>query len=284
MRKAYYDKTSGVDWAGILTSLGTTARDKCAEPNHGFAPDECDEVRRQLQSEVGRRNQVAEYFGPNGLQAPFLRGVQSGALVDLAAIGDQIRSEVKPPPAENGASHVLDVITFMIKIASASSIVCAPCGAAAGGLGGAFGLAAYLTKQDGSPDIIGPKVTTAAAKLGGELFDRYQRVSAYLETEAKIIISDYDKLTEVATRSRSDWALGGDIAGVTNMIRLATRQTIYKALVPVAWPVSTTSAGRRRRPPASSTTPRSGTATAARSCTTSTSSRTPVPVRRSSGG
>src|SRR5206468_936816 len=111
--------------------------------------------------------------------------------------------------------------------------------ALAGGLSGAFGLAGYLTQKDGSPDVVGPQVTTASSKLGGELFDRYKRVASYFTTEAQIVMGDYTKLREVASLAKSDprWRLPPNLFTSTAMLELATRQTAYKALVPVAYPV-----------------------------------------------
>jgi hypothetical protein len=239
VRRAYWEKYVGTSWSTIVARLGNDAtKAKCAKGGEDFTPDDCDKVRQQFELEIGRRNTVEEYFGPRGLQAPFLGGVQGGALVDVAQIGDAIRAAVQPPPADNATSHALSIITFVTKIAGFSAAVCPPCGAVAGGVGGAFGLAAYLTNDDGSPDVVGPQVTAASAKLGGDLFDRYQRVSSYFTTEAKIIMSDWSKMSEVAAVATRDpkWALG-DIATTTETIRLATKQAIYQALVPVAYPI-----------------------------------------------
>ena len=126
------------------------------------------------------------------------------------------------------------------------SLVCTPCGPIAGALGGAFGLAAYLTQQDGSPDVIGPQVTSAATKLGGDLFDRYQRVSAYFTTEAKIIMSDCTKMTEVATavRQRAEVEARCD-PDSAEQIRIATKQADLPGADPRRLPVSSTTSGSR---------------------------------------
>jgi PKD repeat protein len=239
VRKAYYKNYVGTSWATILTRLGNDAtKAKCAQGGPGFTPTECDTVRQQLELEVGRRNTVEAYFGQNGLQGPFLGGVQVAALVDIAAIAEQIRTAVQPPAADNATSNALSIVSFVTKIAGLAGAVFPPAAAVASGVGAGFGLAAYLTHHDGSPDLVGPQVTKAAAGLGGELFDRYQRASAYFTTEAKIIMSDFTKMTDVATVATSDpkWILG-DISTSTESIRQGTKQGIYQSLVPVAYPV-----------------------------------------------
>ena len=236
VRKMYYDRY-GIDWGGILTALSTTAKDECEKTHVGFTPKECEGVRSQLVDEVRRRNQVAEYFGPAGLQAPFVGGGQVGVLADVQTISNEIRADVTVPVANNAVSHVLTIVTGVLKVATLSGLVCSPCGTVAGGLSGAVGLAAYLTHQDGSPDIVGPAISSTAANLGGDLLARYQRVSAYLQTEAKIIMSDYDKMTEVARRSRGDWSLSGSPVEVSSMLRNGAQQGIYKSLVAAGYPV-----------------------------------------------
>ncbi len=239
VRKAYYEKYTGVNWGNILTRLGSdAAKAKCAQSHPGFTPAECNTVREEFQLEIGRRNTVEEYFGPKGLQAPFLGGVQVAALVDVAKIAEQIRQAVQPPPANNAAANAFDIVSFLARAASFAGAVYPPAGAIASGVSGAFGLAGYLTRQNGSPDLIGPKVTAAAADLGSDLYDRYQRASAYFTTESKIVMSDWSKMSEVAAAATSNpkWVLG-DVATSVESMRLGTKQAIYESLIPVAYPV-----------------------------------------------
>jgi hypothetical protein len=227
-----YEDYAGVNWANILTRLGEPAKAACAQPHAGFTAAECEKVRVELALEVGRRNTVEEYFGPKGLQAPFgATGV--GALVDIAKIADQIKTAVKPPEADKTATNVLSIISNIVK---AGALIPGGVGVA-GAVSGAFALAAYLTKPDGAPDLIGPQVQTAAANLASDLVGRYEAASSYFTTEAKIIMSDWSKMSEVAAAVHSPkWKLG-DIPRTIETIRLATKQAIYQALIPVAYPV-----------------------------------------------
>ncbi len=239
VRRAYYENLAGTDWSNILTRLqGNATTEACAKGGDGFTAADCEDVRAEFEKEIGRRNTVAAYFGSNGLQAPFLGGVQVAALVDVAKIAEQIRQAVQPPAANNATSGALTIISYVVRIGGLAGAVYPPAGAVAGALSGAFSLAAYLTRQDGSPDLIGPRVSAAAVNLGSQLYERYQRASAYFTTEAKIIMSDWSKMSDVAAVATSSprWKLG-DIATTTENIRLATKQAIYQALVPVAYPV-----------------------------------------------
>ncbi len=241
VRKAYYERTAGTgtDWNLILTRLGNDAtKAKCNDSHQGFTPADCNAARQELELEIGRRNTVEAYFGLHGLQAPFLGGAQVAALVDVAKIANDIRTAVEPPPANNATSSALNIVSLIARIGGFVGAVYPPATAISAGLSGAFALAGYLTKQDGSPDLIGPKVTSAAADLGVNLYNRYQRASAYFTTEAKIIMSDWTKMSQVAAAATSNprWVLG-DVATSVETMRLATQQTIYQALIPVAYPV-----------------------------------------------
>jgi hypothetical protein len=243
VRKAYYKNFEGTDWANNLTRLGNDAtKAKCAKGGPGtppaWTPKDCDDARQELELEIGRRNAVETYFGPTkGLQAPF-GAAKVAALVDIGSISEQIKTAVQPPPASNATSHALNIVAFCVKIAGIAGVAFPPAAAAASGVGAAFGLAAYLTKDDGSPDLIGPLVTKAAANLGSDLFDRYQKASAYFTTEAKIIMSDFSKMSDVAAVATSSdkWKLG-DIATSSESMRQGTKAAIYQSLIPVAWPV-----------------------------------------------
>jgi hypothetical protein len=241
VRQAYYNRFDGVSWPTILTDL-RAAKDDCTKaasvPDAPFTADECETVRAQLVSEVSARNRVEAYFGPTGLQAPF-GAAQVAAIVNIAAISDEIQKDVKPPEADNAVSHALNIVNFAVKIAGAAGALANPgIGTAANGIAAGFGLAAYLTKQDGSPDLIGAQVQSQATQFGLDLTSRYQQASSYFTTEAKIVMSDWTKMQEVADKASTDekWSLG-DNRTTTAQIGLATRQATYQALVPVAYPV-----------------------------------------------
>jgi hypothetical protein len=237
VRKAYYQRYAGTNWNTILTRLGSDyAKQTCDASHPGFTPDDCNTARHELEREIGRRNTVAEYFGQGGLQAPF-GTAQVAALVDVATIAEQIREAVKPPPADNATANAMNILSYIARIGGFAGAIYPQALGISAGLGGAFALAAYQTKDNGTPDLIGPKVTAAAVNLGSKLYERYQDASGSFTTEAKIIISDWPKLRDVsALISNPRWALDTSEPTVLR-IRLATQQTIYQSLIPVAYPV-----------------------------------------------
>ena len=242
VRKAYYERISGAtDWNGILVSLGEVGKAACAKAVTNGAPfndKDCETVRGQLQAEVAARNQVASFFGPTGLQEPF--GTASvKALINIAAISDEVQKAVEPPPMDNSASDALSVISFVVKIAGAAGGLVNPAiGTAANGVAATFGLAAYLTKHNGAPDLVGPEVRATATRLGSELAERYQNASSYLTTEAQIVMSDWTKMSYVAEHSAGDdtWRVD-DNRPIQQQVDLAAKQTIYQSMIQVAYPV-----------------------------------------------
>jgi hypothetical protein len=71
-------------------------------------------ARRALAGDRAR-NTVEDYFGPKGLQGPFLGGVRTGALVDIADIADKIKNAIKPPEEDNASSNALTIISYIVK-------------------------------------------------------------------------------------------------------------------------------------------------------------------------
>lgn len=233
VRKAYYGPYDPARWQTNLTRLGSdVAKDVCAKGEAAYTPDECDHVRQQLALEIGRRNDVDAYF--RSLQRPF-GTAQVQALADIGAISAEINRAVPQAAGGNATSNALSILSFVVRFAALAG---PQASAAASGVGAAFGLGAYLTRESGSPNLIGPEVSQRAGDLGRELFVRYQNVSASFATLGKIVMSDYAKLTEVAAASKTDpaWQLD-DIETSGAMMQQATTTAIYQSLVPVAWPV-----------------------------------------------
>ena len=235
IRKSYY-QSYRANWASIQVDLSTA---KC--PNklgQGFTVAECQGIQAQLGREVSMVAKVTQYFGPLGLQQPFgAAGV--GALANLTEISQTIKGGVIPPAADDSTANVLTALSILSNIGYASAET-TPVGAV---LYAAFALGAYFTREDGSPNLIGPQITTAASKLGVELADRYQQAGDNLDDLGRLIVSDYGKLTAVASKvdaqpgpGEPDWRLG-DVGQARDGLIRAAKQTIYESLVPVAFPV-----------------------------------------------
>jgi hypothetical protein len=237
VRKAYYQRMTGTDWSTYYTSL---SNEKCLDAQTPPQPiKDCVSARNELQTEIKARNAVAAYFGRDGLQAAF-GDAKVGALVDVNQIASTITQAVKPPTTSSAQSDAFELISHLVEIgglAVGGAVGGELVDNAARGLSAAFGLASYLTRDDGSPDLVGPELTAKAADLGSILFKHYQAASNYFTTEAQIIMSDWSKMQEVADATPTDgWKLPPE-ATTTTQLSLATKQTIYQALVPVAYPL-----------------------------------------------
>ncbi len=237
IRTSYY-KNYRANWSSTQDDL-TNAKAKCAKPppGSGFTASECEGIRVQLRDEVSMVAKVTQYFGPLGLQQPFgATGVS--ALANLTEISQEINDAVKPVPADNTTSNNLAMIGQILFPTPTT-----PYPGVFSSLSAAFSLAAYFTKENGSPNLIGPQVTTAASKLGVELADRYQQAGDHLDDLGRLIVSDYGKLTAVASKvdaqpgpGETDWRLG-NVGQARDELVLAAKQTIYERLVPLAYPV-----------------------------------------------
>jgi hypothetical protein len=239
IRETYYENYRA-PWPSIEDDL-TDAKDKCSQAHPGFSVAECQGIRAELRTEVSMVAKVQQYFGPLGLQQPFgASGV--AALADLNQIAQGIKDAVQPPPNDNTTSSALLTISHLLTPKSQLGPN-NPAAVVSAGLSAAFAIGAYFTSHDGSPDLIGPQVTTSASKLGVELQDRYLQAGNNLDDLGRLIVSDYGKLSAVADKvdatpgpGEFDWRLG-NVGQAEAALRLAARQTIYERLVPLAYPV-----------------------------------------------
>jgi hypothetical protein len=238
IRKSYH-QSFRADWASIQDDLTNAKTQHCPGTHQGFTADQCEGIRSQLRDEVSMVSKVARYLGPEGLQQPF--GAASvAALADLGQISQEIKDAVEPPPANNTASKVLNGISVFLRIGGFAP---APYSQVAAGLSGVFAVGGYFTHQDGSPNLVGPLVTTAASKLGVDLAERYQQAGDNLDDIGRLLVSDYGKLSTLASKAGAepgpgeiDWRLGS-VGSVRDGLRRSAKQTIYQRLVPVAFPV-----------------------------------------------
>jgi hypothetical protein len=234
IRSTYY-LSYGSAWASVQGDLTDAEQHKCPGVHAGFSAEECEAIRAQLRDEVSKVAKVTTYFGPTGLQQPY--GAASvAALADLVQISQEIKDAVNPPPADNTTSNVLTGISYFLKLGGFAP---PPAAQIAAGLSGAFAIAGYFT-TNGTANLIGPKITTSASKLGVELAQRYARAGDNLDDVGRMIVSDYAKLNVVASKvsaapgpGETDWRLGT----VREDLRRASKQTIYERLVPLAYPV-----------------------------------------------
>jgi hypothetical protein len=238
IRKTYYQNYRS-DWSSIEGDLSNAEGHKCPGVHEGFTADQCEGMREQLRDEVSMVAKVTHYLGPEGLQEPFgAAGVS--ALADIGQISQEIKDAVRPPLADNTTSHTLSGISYFLKLGLFAP---PPASQVAAGTAAVFGLAGYFTNKSGSPDLIGPQITTSASNLGVELANRYQQAGDNLDDVGQLVVSDYGKLRDVANRvdaapgpGEIDWRLGS-LGKTREDLRRVAKQMIYERLVPLAYPV-----------------------------------------------
>lgn len=233
VRKAYHEDYAGTNWANILTRLGEPAKAACALPTPGSPRSNVRRPARNCSSRSGgatrsRSTSVRRACKHRSSAEPRSQrwSTSRSSPTRSKTPSSPLRTATRRPTCSTSSGPPIKAGAL---IPGGSNYAAA--------LGGAFAVAAYLSKPNGSPDLIGPRVTTRAANLGSDLYDRYAAASAYFTTEAKIIMSDGTKMSEVAALVNSaKWKLD-DIPRMTERVRLATKQTIYQALIPTAYPM-----------------------------------------------
>jgi hypothetical protein len=223
VRATYYQKYGTLgQWQEIKNALQGA---NCGGHSE-FPAVVCDQVKSQLLKEVLAANQVRAYL--EALQKPF--GTASvAALANLGDISDGIQQSLQPKPEAGTTSKLLTIVSYAVKIGGFAG---PQANAMASGVGSALALGAYATTPSSEPDLIGPAVRTAASQLGVELTNRYLNASDQLTELGKIILSDYDKLTQVARI-----AAPLDPGAIQSSLIRAAKQSIAETLIPVAWPI-----------------------------------------------
>jgi hypothetical protein len=238
VRAEYYESWDK-NWSEIqgILDTPTNPRYHACPDGPGFTKTECDTVRRQLSIEIGDVVHVHNYLAQ--LEEPFTTG-QEALQFDLKAIGKKVLEAVAPRPTDNTTSGVLNMISMVVKL---GVVVPGPVSNAAAGLSALFSLLGYLTRDNGEPDIIGPRVRNKVDDLSQDTYNRFLQASAQIASIGKIIVSDWGKLQAVAKAvDTQSWRLGDKFATVAKMREAAT-QWYYEAILPSAYQVAQVTPG-----------------------------------------
>jgi hypothetical protein len=225
VRSCYWQKYSA-DWGLKQTVLAAL---EYPGPGRGFTENTYKAVRRELLPEIAAVANLQSYL--NRLAEPFDRSALR-SYVDLQKIGKEIYDSVQPSPVNNSTSFALGVVSNILKLGAFAG---PPLSAAAGGLSGAFALAAYLSDKRGQP-ILGGEITAKTSELADQLLDRFDSARKELFGLGQLIVSDYGKLMDANTHIDSDWSLPNNPSVAADALRTAAQQWFYQALVPVAYP------------------------------------------------
>jgi len=225
LRREYFEKYSAI-WGTKLAIFPNTY----PGASSGFTEAEFTKVHDQLRREIYAVANVKEYFA--GLQRPFVR-LEGGAQLDLNKLSEDLYAAVQPPPESNTTSYALGLVG---KIIALGAFLGPPTSAIASGISAGFALSSYLTQANGRPAAVGAEIRVKASALSTQLTSAIDGAFDALTTQALLLVSDWGKLRDVSARIDGDWALpASDTKALTSM-KLATKQYLAEALVPVAYP------------------------------------------------
>jgi hypothetical protein len=225
MRSCYWQKY-GLNWADVALELSGKRWPGLAA---GFDKDTFDAVKGELITEMAWVDQVKTYI--DTLQAPF-GGDLAKAQLKLKDIGETIQNYLKPPENRSTTSFTLGLVSKALLLGEILGPPVAPFFA---GVSAAFGLAAFLSDDQGQP-ILGSEITTKAKDLGAELSKRFDLARQELTATGKILVSDYGKLDAANKHIKRDWALDPNPLAHDTTFQKAAQQWFYEALVPTAYP------------------------------------------------
>ncbi len=217
-------KKPGADWDlkhSQLANLGYQDR--------GFKEVTFKAAKEELLREVADVANVQTYL--RRLQEPLDKSAGE-SYVDLQNIGTQVWNSVQQPGPDNTTSWTLGLVG---KIAAVGQLAGPPYSALAAGGAAIFGLASYLTNQEGQP-ILGSDIKAKASQLGTALYERIGAARRETAAIGLLLVSDYGKLTAASRHVDSDWSMPPNPATSAVPIRIAAKQWFYESLIPVAYP------------------------------------------------
>ncbi|MBN9622185.1 MAG: hypothetical protein J0H06_04400, partial [Actinobacteria bacterium] len=220
-----FSQRYGADWDLKYAALGNVNY----VAGKGFGEATFKAVKEELLKETEAVANVKAYL--KALQEPFDRSA-TRSYVDLQEIGKKVWDSVQRPAADDSTSWVLGLIGKAVALGGFAK---PPISSAAAGLSAGFGLAAYLSNKQGQP-ILGAEIKARSEALGGELLDRIDLARKTTVGLGMLLVSDYGKLSAADQHVDSDWALPQNPDVATNILRTASRQWFYEALIPTAYP------------------------------------------------
>ncbi|HWH19680.1 MAG TPA: hypothetical protein VN671_04045, partial [Solirubrobacterales bacterium] len=223
VRECFWKKFNA-DWGlkhSQLVALGYQDR--------GFKELTFKAAKEELLREIGDVTNVQTYL--RRLQEPLDKSAGE-SYVDLQNIGQQVWNSVQQPGPDNTTSWILGLVG---KISAVGELAGPPYSALAAGSAAIFGLASYLTNQEGQP-ILGSDIKAKASQLGAALYERIGAARKETAAIGLLLVSDYGKLSAASKHVDSDWALPPNPATSAMPIKIAAKQWFYESLIPVAYP------------------------------------------------
>jgi hypothetical protein len=229
VRAKYTEDYGTQNWGNRYTDLADTKNRPCHDGD-GFTAADCDAVRTQLAREVRDVGDVKHYI--DLLQKPF-GDAKTDALVDLPKIADDINKQLSVSADHRATQPSIQALALIAKIGSAAP---PPANYVASGLGAAMSLTAYFQPADNTANLVGV-ISQRAGDLVSDIGKRYRAASALLDSLGKIVVSDYGKLSTMASMVRSDpkWRLPDSMAKVVETMSAGARQYFWQTLLPIPY-------------------------------------------------
>ncbi len=239
IRELYADSFYS-DWGTARTRLDSA---QCNDTKE-YTKAQCAVVLEQLKTEISDGNAVRTYF--QKLQSPF-GSASVAALADVTQITTDIKTVIKPPEKSHTTATALEITAIVLEAVAlvtgnpeaTPAIKTLNHIAEAGAIG--LGAAGYALDRNGHPVTIGEQLDTDASNLGVDLAASYRAMGDSLDDTARLIVSDYGKLTAVAKRidakpgpGEIDWRIT-DPNLARDLLIKTTQTQIYRKLLPIVY-------------------------------------------------
>jgi hypothetical protein len=240
IRSAYH-QTENIIWT---SKDPTSVSYPTASPPCSPFPSQADyqAIQARLKSEFAWVMETQNFI--SNLQKPFDE-TQGSTLVDVTAIGQQIYASVKPPAQTQTVAEWLTIFNQVAPVVAAVGGGLLPEAAPILGAIATSGKIASETILSPGTSPFGSGaaanlVVANAIDLATRLSDQIlAHLTALVRLEA-ILVADAGKLQAVGTNLENNpawqWSPGAT-SDVVNALNASTRQTVYSALLPAAWPL-----------------------------------------------
>lgn len=226
LRACYWQRFGSHEWA---TKLGLVDNLRYPDDRPPFSKESFLRGQDIVAQEVAALASLESYL--DRVQAPLDRST-TGSYIDLQAVGQRVYESLQRPPSSSNTSWILGLIG---KVAAVGGFAGKPVSQVAYGLSASFGLLSYLSAETGQP-ILGGEIKVKTATLAKEMVDRIDLAQEASDGLGMIIASDHDKLMAASRGINGDWAVSGESATGSKMVRTAAQQWFYESLVPAAYP------------------------------------------------
>ncbi|SNT35457.1 hypothetical protein [Rhodococcoides kyotonense] len=225
-------ETHGSDWYVFATNAGLLNY----EAGLGFSDDEFRRTRTQIVTELLAVAEVHRFY-------TFLKhvfsGVEAEQAIRVADIANAVRDDLAPRDSE--LPTVAETFSLIKTLAEKLGSAVPAAQPITSSVLSAFTYASYASTAKNSilpaeTKLVDP-VKTAAGNLGRVMSETLVTTSLHFDTEGRIVVTDYGKLSAAAHAITTKvWALPSSATEERSKFGVAIKQWFAKKLLPVAYP------------------------------------------------